>query len=77
MCPNYLFDALNVLLQKVKRSKLFMGGVQTILCGDFMQLPPVAKNAKHPPYLFTSEAFQKYITTKVQLCKSFRQQGDD
>ena len=54
-----------------------MGGVQVILCGDFMQLPPVAKNSKTPPYLFTSPTFNKYITTRVQLCKSFRQQGDN
>lgn len=42
MLPAYMFDRLNDYAQKARNSKLPFGGIQLILLGDFMQLPPVS-----------------------------------
>lgn len=44
MIPLYLFEKLSKVLQWVKRNKDPFGGVQLILLGDFMQLPPVNRD---------------------------------
>ncbi|CAL5979338.1 ATP-dependent_DNA helicase [Hexamita inflata] len=74
MLPGYLFDAMQLLFRRIKGKSEFFGGLQVILCGDFMQLPPISRTNKQL-YLFDSEAF-KNIDLKVQLCKSFRQLHD-
>ncbi|CAL6105701.1 ATP-dependent_DNA helicase [Hexamita inflata] len=74
MLPGYLFDAMQLLFRRIKGKSEFFGGLQVILCGDFMQLPPISKTNKSL-YLFDCEAF-KNIDLKVQLCKSFRQLHD-
>ena len=37
------FDKLEAVARVVRKSKQPFGGVQLVLCGDFLQLPPVAK----------------------------------
>lgn len=43
MLPYYLFEKLNALMKYFRRSSKPFGGVQLVLLGDFMQLPPVSK----------------------------------
>ncbi|CAL5980201.1 ATP-dependent_DNA helicase [Hexamita inflata] len=74
MMHSYLFDALELMLRRMRSSTLPFGGVQILLCGDFMQLPPIT-SGKGNMYLFESTAFQN-IPLKVQLKNSFRQQND-
>ncbi|CAL6045013.1 ATP-dependent_DNA helicase [Hexamita inflata] len=74
MLPGYIFDAMDMFFQRIKENSEFFGGLQVILCGDFMQLPPISKTNKMS-YLFDCEAF-KNIELKVQLCKSFSQYHD-
>lgn len=44
MLPGYLFTRLDALLRYMRKSKAPFGGVQLIVMGDFMQLPPVGKS---------------------------------
>ncbi|CAL5980199.1 ATP-dependent_DNA helicase [Hexamita inflata] len=74
MLHSYIFDAMELMIRQVTNRQYYFGGIQIILCGDFMQLPPITKENKQM-YLFKSEAFQK-IFLKVQLTHSFRQQDD-
>jgi len=46
MLPGYLFTRLDALLRFVRKSKAPFGGVQLIVMGDFMQLPPVSKKGE-------------------------------
>jgi ATP-dependent DNA helicase PIF1 len=39
-----LFDKLNILAQNLKNNGKFFGGIQVIICGDFLQLPPISNN---------------------------------
>ncbi len=47
------FDLVNRLAQAVRKSKKPFGGLQVVVCGDYMQLPPV--NAE---YAFKSQIYQ-------------------
>ena len=40
------FDKLDAVAKAVRKSKKPFGGIQLVLCGDFLQLPPVAKDGK-------------------------------
>lgn len=44
MLPAYLFTKLDKALKHFRRSSEPFGGVQIVLIGDFLQLPPVSKN---------------------------------
>ena len=46
MLPAYLFTRLDALLKFIRRSKAPFGGVQLIVMGDFLQLPPVGKKGE-------------------------------
>lgn len=39
------FDTLEAVARSVKNSDLPFGGIQLIVCGDFLQLPPVSKRS--------------------------------
>lgn len=43
MLPAYLFEKLDAVLKWARKSDKPFGGVQLILTGDFLQLPPVSK----------------------------------
>lgn len=43
MLPAYLFEKLDHTLQHFRRSDEAFGGIQVVLMGDFLQLPPVDK----------------------------------
>ena len=47
-----LFDKLEAIARTVRRSRKPFGGIQLVLCGDFLQLPPVSKDAKTKEYCF-------------------------
>ena len=47
-----LFDKLEAIARAVRRSREPFGGIQLVLCGDFLQLPPVSKDAKTKEYCF-------------------------
>ena len=40
------FDKLDAVAKAVRKSKQPFGGIQLVLCGDFLQLPPVTKEGE-------------------------------
>ena len=46
------FDKLEAVARAVRRSKEPFGGIQLVLCGDFLQLPPVSKGREKKNYCF-------------------------
>ena len=40
------FDKMEVVARSVRNSKRTFGGIQLVVCGDFLQLPPVSKEKK-------------------------------
>lgn len=47
MLPGRILDYLNFHFQVIRGNKLPFGGIQLITVGDFLQLPPVAKDGKY------------------------------
>ena len=46
------FDKLDAVAKAVRKNKRPFGGIQLILCGDFLQLPPVSKGREKKNYCF-------------------------
>ena len=65
-----IFDKLEYIARKLRKSKNPFGGLQVILTGDFFQLPPVSKVKIILKYLFThclQLIFQFYFKKKNLL----------
>ena len=72
-----LFDLLDFIGRKVRKQDRPFGGLQLILCGDFLQLPPVSSASE--PYAFQSKAWSKagLDVGTVILTQQHRQLNDD
>jgi len=78
-----LFDRMNIFLQKNRKSNLPFGGVQILLFGDLLQLPPVVtqedaivlkKMGYESPYFFEAKVFkQGFHMQMIELTNVFRQ----
>ncbi|XP_047621714.1 ATP-dependent DNA helicase PIF1 isoform X1 [Phacochoerus africanus] len=47
-----LFDKLEAVARAVRQQDKPFGGIQLIICGDFLQLPPVTKGPQPPQFCF-------------------------
>lgn len=70
-----LFDLLDGVMRRVRRSTVSFGGVRLILVGDLLQLPPVVKEGIDPPlkFIFESEAWKRIKPVVFDLRYSHRQ----
>ncbi len=73
MIPAHIFDLLNNLLKAVRNNQDPFGGIQLILFGDFLQLPPVSKISQETFFCFESEAWQEADIEMIVLKDIFRQ----
>lgn len=60
------FERIDALAKEVRHSDLPFGGIQLILSGDFLQLPPVKEK-----YVFTGNVFNQIFFSKTPLGKIF------
>jgi hypothetical protein len=77
-----LMDAIDESLRKNRKSKEIFGGVQIILFGDLLQIPPIVHGLEREviedayskgSYFFNSRVFKKAKFEKCELTKIFRQ----
>ena len=76
-----VLDAMDYMLQRVRRNRQSFGGVQVLFIGDLMQLPPVIKNEEWAvlkkyysgKFFFHAHAILKDPPIYVELDKIFRQ----
>lgn len=59
MLPAYLFEGLDKALQVAKRVWKPFGGIQVILMGDFMQLPPVPTEGQDSRFAMFTKSWKK------------------
>lgn len=52
MVSGEYFDKLEAIARAVRRNKKPFGGIQLVLCGDFLQLPPVSKDGRKRVFCF-------------------------
>lgn len=73
MVDSEFFDKLEAVARHVRRNDKPFGGIQLILCGDFFQLPPVAKREEKVKFCFQSKAWSQCVTYNFELRKVHRQ----
>ncbi|CAG5135099.1 unnamed protein product [Candidula unifasciata] len=73
MVDGDLFDKLETVARIIRKSDQPFGGIQLILCGDFLQLPPVVGPGEKRRFCFQSEAWNKSIEVTMQLTDVKRQ----
>ena len=73
MLDGALFDTLEALARRVRGSAEPFGGLQLVLCGDFFQLPPVAKQGAPFKFAFEAESWGRCVQRSFELTKVFRQ----
>jgi GTPase SAR1 family protein len=77
-----VLDAMDFMLQRVRRNRKTFGGVQVLFIGDLMQLPPVIKNEEWivlqkyytGKFFFHAHAVLKEPPLYIELDKIYRQQ---
>lgn len=76
-----MLDAIDTMLRYVRRNQEPFGGLQLLLVGDMMQLPPVAKSEEwemlrqhyKTPYFFEAKALLKKPPIYIKLEQVYRQ----
>jgi hypothetical protein len=76
-----LLDAVDTVLQSVRRDQRPFGGVQMLFIGDLFQLPPVVKSEEsvllyqhYPsPFFFDAKVLQAHPPLGIRLSKVYRQ----
>jgi ATP-dependent DNA helicase PIF1 len=72
MISGDLFDKLECVARSVRKSREPFGGIQLVLCGDFLQLPPVTAKGERR-YCFQSKSWRRSVTRTVELTEVHRQ----
>lgn len=67
-------DAVDLICKHVRESQLPFGGIQTIFCGDFFQLPPVQReNRREISFAYTSKIWSEMDIKVCYLNEQHRQ----
>ncbi|XP_044076240.1 ATP-dependent DNA helicase PIF1 [Siniperca chuatsi] len=73
MVEAQFFDKLESVARSVRRSTEPFGGIQLIVCGDFLQLPPVSKGKEKARFCFQARSWRKVIQLNMELTEVRRQ----
>ncbi|XP_056148979.1 ATP-dependent DNA helicase PIF1 [Lampris incognitus] len=73
MVEAQFFDKLESIARSVRRSTEPFGGIQLIVCGDFLQLPPVSKGKEKARFCFQARSWRKVIQVNMELMDIRRQ----
>ncbi|XP_053785089.1 ATP-dependent DNA helicase PIF1 [Desmodus rotundus] len=68
-----LFDKLESVARAVRQQNKPFGGIQLIICGDFLQLPPVTKGSQPPQFCFQAKSWKRCVPVTLELTKVWRQ----
>jgi hypothetical protein len=79
-----LLDAIDFMMQSVRKKKTSFGGVQVLFIGDLLQLPPVIRDEEwntlkkyyKGKFFFHSHVIQQNPPLYIELSKIFRQSDD-
>jgi len=68
-----IFSSIDKILQAFKKNTLPFGGVQTILSGDFFQLPPISRTPSDKRFAWQSPSWKELGLKTCYLQEKFRQ----
>ncbi|XP_046605995.1 ATP-dependent DNA helicase PIF1 [Neodiprion virginianus] len=67
------FDKIEAVARRIRKNDKPFGGIQLVLCGDFLQLPPVAKLTDKVKFCFQSKSWRECVKHTFELQKVHRQ----
>ncbi|KAM9129875.1 ATP-dependent DNA helicase PIF1 isoform 3-T3 [Pangshura tecta] len=73
MVEGKFFDKLEAVARAVRKRDDPFGGIQLIICGDFLQLPPVSKGNEETKFCFQAKSWRKCIHVNMELTEVRRQ----
>lgn len=73
MVDGEFFDKMECVARMIRGNDKPFGGIQLVVCGDFLQLPPVTKKSEKRKFCFQSRAWRKCIRTSLELTEVKRQ----
>jgi ATP-dependent DNA helicase PIF1 len=73
MISGVLFDKLEEIARAVRKSSRPMGGILTIACGDFLQLPPVDRLHGMINFAFEANSWPRVFSRMIMLSRVRRQ----
>ncbi|XP_023226143.1 ATP-dependent DNA helicase PIF1-like isoform X2 [Centruroides sculpturatus] len=76
MIDGQFFQKLERIARIVRNNQKPFGGIQLILSGDFLQLPPVTKGSEKCTFCFQSEAWRNCINVSLELTQVMRQKDE-
>ncbi|KAM9713989.1 ATP-dependent DNA helicase PIF1 isoform 3-T3 [Dama dama] len=62
-----------LLCRAVRQQNKPFGGIQLIICGDFLQLPPVTKGSQLPQFCFQAKSWRRCVPVTLELTEVWRQ----
>ncbi len=68
-----VFEILDKVFQAVRQDSRPMGGMQILLFGDFLQLPPISKNDEENDFCFNCDSWKNLNLEICELQETFRQ----
>lgn len=71
-----LLDKLDLVMKYFRGSSRAFGGVQLVIVGDFMQLPPVWRKDEVKDFAFNSRSWHEANVKAIELKEKVRQDGD-
>jgi ATP-dependent exoDNAse (exonuclease V) alpha subunit len=71
-----LLDKLDLILKHYRNSRQPYGGLQVVMVGDFMQLPPVWKTGEDQRFAFNARSWKEAKVQTIELKEKVRQNGD-
>lgn len=77
MLHHFQLDMVDQVARELKNNEAPFGGLQVILCGDFFQLPPVARQGEEPAcFAYHSQAWEGLKMVICYLEEQHRQKDD-
>ena len=73
MLDGGFLDKVEQVARALRDATLPFGGIQLVLCGDFLQLPPVTRFGERQAFLFESATWRMVVQRTVSLSEVFRQ----
>jgi len=73
MVDGNFFKRLEHVAREIRNNDKPFGGIQLILTGDFLQLPPVAKGEEERRFAFETSAWQRCVQMNIELTQVKRQ----
>ncbi|XP_064105894.1 ATP-dependent DNA helicase PIF1-like [Macrobrachium nipponense] len=77
MVDGDFFQKLEAVARAIRGNDKPFGGIQLILCGDFLQLPPVTKPGEKRVFCFQTSAWERCIDLNMELTDVRRQNDQE